>query len=164
MSLTPLVIGIGSYHGDDQVGWFVAQQLARRLRDKADVRQALSPMDILNWIEGARRLLICDACRGSGEPGTIRRWTWPAAELERLSWSGTHSLGLPETLALAEQLGHRLHQTIIWTVEADRAELNQPEPGQPLSHEVASAVLAVVEAIEDEINQGALSQPVANHA
>ena len=91
-----LVAGIGSPHGDDQAGWLVADRLTRELhRDDVAVRKATSPTELLNWLDGTERLIVCDACCGLGNAGDVRRWPWPHDELFNAAWSGTHDLPLP---------------------------------------------------------------------
>ena len=60
-------VGVGSSHGDDQVGWMVIQKLQEGSSgDSFDFRKAKSPADILDWIQDCERLVICDACHGLG--------------------------------------------------------------------------------------------------
>src|SRR5262245_40512606 len=132
---TPLIVGIGSHHGDDQVGWRVAEELERNLPPAAAVRLASTPADLLNWLDGIDLLLVCDGCRGSGAPGHARRWSWPNIVEERLTWSGTHNLGLIETLSLAERLGHLPFHVAVWTVEMKDTGIRGS-----MSAEVAAAV------------------------
>ncbi|HQU44748.1 MAG TPA: hydrogenase maturation protease [Pirellulales bacterium] len=131
MSVSTLIVGIGSPHGDDQIGWRVAERLAVEResacgasgpRPQADcnvtIRMASSPTDLLDWLEGVERLIICDACQAVGSPGTVHCWRWPEAPLARLRSSSSHDLSLAEVLTLAEELRSLPGEVIIWAVES----------------------------------------------
>lgn len=137
----PLIVGIGSHHADDAVGWLVAEDVARRVGDAAVVRAARCPADLLDWLPGMTRLLVCDGCRGSGPPGLVRRWTWPFAA-PALDWSGTHPLGLLEVISLADRLGKLPRDVDVWTVEVERNGADQA-----LSSSVVAAVPKAAAAI-----------------
>ncbi len=142
-----LIVGIGSPHGDDQAGWLVALGLASEIRPRdIDVRQASSPVQLLDWLSGIEQLVICDACRGLGGVGNVRRWDWPARELADAEWSGTHDFSVPAVLDLAESLGQRPRHVVIWTVEGNpRGAL------APLSPEVADAIPNMVQWIISDL-------------
>lgn len=131
-----LVCGIGSPHGDDQAGWEAARRLAALPLAGCTVVAARTPADLLNWLGVFRRWILCDACTGSGPVGTLRCWRWPAPELDRLSFAGTHQFTLPDVLRLAEAMGELPECVELWTVEADTS-VQSPA--------VASAVAALVD-------------------
>lgn len=130
-----LVVGVGSPHGDDQAGWRVAEALQRECIEGVNIRFARSPSDLLDWMEGVSNLVVIDACRGPSDVGSIHRWAWPAPEIARLTWSGTHDLGLPTVLELAERLGKLPKEVTIWSIHAGAAEAYSP-----LSEDVAAVV------------------------
>jgi hydrogenase maturation protease len=114
-----LLVGIGSPHGDDQLGWLVVDRVAACVKhDHLEIRRAASPTDLLDWLQDVERLVICDACRGLGRVGEVRRWNWPTSELPALAWSGTHDLSLPAVLMLAQRLGRLPEQVVVWAIEA----------------------------------------------
>jgi hydrogenase maturation protease len=157
-----LVVGIGSPHGDDQAGWLVAERLAddpgigtesvakgTKISNHPPgiiVRQAKSPSELLDWLDGMDRLVICDACRGLGRVGELRSWRWPDHELADVSWSGTHDLSLPAVLALADRLGRLPPRVTIWSVEG--ASIGALAAVSP---EVAEALPNLVEQIKNEL-------------
>lgn len=113
----PLVIGLGSFHGDDQAGWLVIDHLLSLGADDGSVRKAAHPADVLNWADAAARLTICDAGYPRGLPGRIGRWTWPHDCLESSRLCGTHDMPLGEILALGHHTGRCPEQVEIWTIE-----------------------------------------------
>ncbi|HVA44800.1 MAG TPA: hydrogenase maturation protease [Pirellulales bacterium] len=159
MSVTTLIVGLGSPHGDDQIGWRVAERLALEresacgasglrgpLAPQADctitIRTASSPADLLDWLEGVERLIVCDACQAVGSPGTVHCWRWPEAPLGRLRSSGSHDLSLAEVLTLAEELRSLPGEVIIWAVESRTCQC-----GAAMSAEAATAVAQTSEEI-----------------
>ncbi len=141
--LQQLIVGVGSPHGDDQAGWLVAERLAGQLASAGvSVRRARSPAELLDWLDQLERLIICDASRGLGRAGEVRRWTWPDAQLDSATWSGTHDLALPTVLELAGRLGRLPPQVLVWSVEA--AETGALAACSP-------AVAAVLPRLTDEI-------------
>lgn len=122
MDTETLIVGIGSAHGDDQIGWRVAERIEQGIGQAgARVRKARSPVELMDWLDGVQRLVICDACRGLGRVGQVQRWTWPAQNVVGATWSGTHDLPLPAVLQLAERLGRLPPEVIIWSMEAGPA-------------------------------------------
>lgn len=162
-----LLVGIGSPHGDDRLGWHVADALADRLhashkglpgghtaglnspvpeRSQVAIRKAGSPADVLDWMEGLDRLLICDACRSGGPPGFAYRWSWPDRAIERAHCSGTHDLGLAGVLELAQQLQRLPPAVVVWGVEAENLK-----PQDEFSAGVAARLAGIVNTIWSDL-------------
>ena len=138
MPAKTLFVGIGSPHGDDRLGWHVADALADRLQasetgfpggdsaglnapaslSQVAIRKAASPADVLDWLDGIERLIICDACRSGGQPGLAYRWTWPDRAIAQAHCTGSHDLGLANVLELAQRLQRLPQVVIVWGVEA----------------------------------------------
>jgi hydrogenase maturation protease len=135
-----LIVGVGSAHGDDQFGWRVAQRLKAELnRPRVQVRTALSPCDLFDWLDGVDQLILCDACQNLGTPGTVHAWRWPAAELSLEPSLGGHDLSLVTAVAMAEQLGRLPKDVLIVSVES-----TQHKPATEISPEIAAAVPSAV--------------------
>lgn len=103
MPIRPLVIGVGSPHGDDQAGWLVVGELQKRGWDMTEARQISQPIDLLDCLPTDRRLLLCDAA-GGPTPGNCRTWIWPMQLLPTRKRGGTHDLTLPDVLEYARGL------------------------------------------------------------
>lgn len=121
MSKQNLVVGIGSAQAGDSLGWQVAMRIQQRPTTNCDVRIALAPADILDWLESFQTVHICDACSGIASQPTIHRWRWPDAQVERLAWGGTHDLSLPAVLDLATTLGLAPAEFVLWGIEVPRS-------------------------------------------
>jgi len=117
-----LFAGIGSPHGDDRIGWLVADALDESMLPGVEVRQASTPSHVLDWLDGFDRLVICDACLRTG--GTdlpyLHRWTWPTLEVSSLRSANSHAFGLAQVLQLAERLGTLPQEVIVFGVEGER--------------------------------------------
>jgi hydrogenase maturation protease len=146
-----LFAGIGSPHGDDRIGWLVADALQNRMPSGLEIRQASTPSHLLDWLAGINRLVICDACiarinADRDESARLHRWEWPVAEVTMLRSAGSHAFGLPQVLQLAERLGTLPRQVIVFGIEGSSfdafAELS------PALHEEFDAV---VDCIADEL-------------
>lgn len=113
-----LFAGIGSPHGDDQIGWLVADQLRDVARKGVEIKQASTPSHLLDWLNGVDQLVICDAYLARTDGGqaekdaVLHRWEWPALQVASLRSAGSHAFGLPQVLELARQLG-KLPLTVV---------------------------------------------------
>lgn len=147
MSGKTLIVGLGSAHGDDRFGWQVAARLSEAPQAPGIViRQARSPAELLDWLEGIERLIVCDACENLGTPGRLHRWRWPAAELTRIRSSHSHDLALAAVLALAETL-----DCLPSAVEVLAAEGRTFGPAAPMSSEIESAASQAAEQLRAEL-------------
>jgi hydrogenase maturation protease len=140
------IVGIGSPHGDDQIGWLVADNLARRIASfgsrSITSRRGRSPAQILDWLEGAQRLVVIDACVGLGTPGQVIHFRWPAITFDRLRGGGSHDFSLWQTLTIAAQLQALPPVIDVWCVEG-----RQFESGQPLSASMSLAIAPAADVI-----------------
>jgi hydrogenase maturation protease len=121
-----LLIGIGSPTGDDRLGWRMAQCVAAAEVDGLQVRQAATPLDLLDWLEGVDRLVLCDACLGAGPVGSVHRWQWPEFPTTAVRWVGSHDGNLLAVCQLADSLGWLPSDTTLWGVEV-AAKAGMPE-------------------------------------
>jgi hydrogenase maturation protease len=150
---TDLFVGIGSPHGDDQVGWLVAEQLREHAScvDEILIRCAILPIDLVDWLDGIGHLYVCDACQIGALPGMLHRWDWSAAGRKEMVGSspfdnftvlrstGTHNCGLGEVLRLARKLDCLPSEVTVWGVEAV-----QFKPSNPLSGQLETALSQIV--------------------
>lgn len=137
-----LLVGLGSPHGDDAVGWQIAERINEAALPGVRVRNAATPLDMLDWLDGVETLVICDACQAAAAPGNMYHWRWPAKELSVLRAGGSHDFGLPAVLQLAERLGRLPSDVRIYGVSG-----RSFEPGKSLSKEVVVALPAICDRI-----------------
>jgi hydrogenase maturation protease len=142
MSGRRLFVGIGSPHGDDQVGWLVARRVAQLANQWIDVRFARTPIEVLDMLDAGdvTRLDLCDAVHCETAPGNLSHWKWPDERIARERFAGSHDLSLPAVLELAEALGRLPAEVCIWGIS-----IAPLRPFEELTPEVASAVPRVAE-------------------
>jgi hydrogenase maturation protease len=140
------VIGIGSTHGDDQIGWIAIDRLRASPPPGVSLHQVRGGIELLECLEGQKAAILIDTAAPAGLPGTIRSFVWPCPDLaEAAPWS-THGLGLVDALRLAETLGR-----IPRTVWIDTMEASQNAPGAAPSPEVLAQLDVLLEALRHRI-------------
>ena len=146
-----LLVGLGSPHGDDRLGWHIAELVESHDLSGLTIRRATSPSALIDWLEGVERLAICDACQGSGRAGTAHCWQWPDEALAPVRFRGSHDMGLAAVLGLADALGLLPARVTIWTIEGMAIRPVSLQLDSDLSPAVLAAVPALVEQIENEL-------------
>ncbi len=119
-----LLVGLGSHHGDDQVGWLLVEALGKHT--SFPVRLAAVPADLIHWLDGVDELFLCDACQGTKSIGSLHRWEYRAESqplegtlknVEVLRSTSSHHLSLAAVLELAQSLGLLPERVVIWAIE-----------------------------------------------
>lgn len=147
---TVLVLGLGNVllH-DEGAGVWVAESLRRRLARLATVtvlEGGTLGLDLLPRLDGVERLLLIDALRLGGAPGTIARLEGdevPAALDHKLS---THQIGIQDLLATASLLGRAVPHTVLLGVEPECLD-----PGTGFSAAVADALPRLEALVVEEL-------------
>src|SRR5262245_39058101 len=98
------IFAVGSPHGDDQIGWRALERLQSENIPGVQLTALVTPLGLLDHLQGCRAVVLLDACRGGSPPGSIVRLTWPFPTDECPSAS-SHGFGTVATIALAESLG-----------------------------------------------------------
>lgn len=146
------VVAIGSPHGDDQAAWQVAGLLRNRGEINADAVVISDPSHLLDYMDECDRLIIVDACHGSGPPGSVTRMDWPDERISRQRPHSTHGIGIDDTLRLAENLGRLPGKVVVFGIE-----LSQCDPNSTLTDAVKRAVcdaeLLILRELLSELNQ-----------
>lgn len=138
----PLVIGIGSHHGDDQAGWLIVDCLETLGYPRTRLYRALHPADLLDHLDPAQSLLVCDACQGASPVGTIQCLCWPNDSLETFCSRTTHDMSLPTVLDLAGRLRQCPTTVKIWSIAG-----REWSPGSLPGNEVRASAREVAETI-----------------
>jgi hydrogenase maturation protease len=146
----PVVIGIGNeYRRDDGVGPALVAALEERR--PTGVRLIVSDGEPARLIEdwaGASLAVVVDAvlCEPS-TPGEIHRTDLPGlAAVVHARPAGSHGLGIPDALRLAEALDRLPDRLIVYAVEATDVAF-----GTDLSAPVAAALPRLVTAVLTEL-------------
>ncbi|HSQ58677.1 MAG TPA: hydrogenase maturation protease [Gemmata sp.] len=112
------IVGLGSDHGDDRAGWEAIRRLADGLPSWIQLAEAADPLAIVGEMPEADSLIVIDACRGAGLPGSIHRFEWPETSLPICGSLSTHGLGLAAALQIAEELGRLPSRVVVFAIEA----------------------------------------------
>lgn len=147
LPLCSAVLGIGSPHGDDRVGWCTIQSLRSSLDSAILLREIASPAQILDHLEGVNKLILVDGCRCGRPLGTLLRFRWPHAALQHCRAASSHALGLVEAITLAETLGRLPDEVIIVLME-----IGEAEPGKELSAIVQEALPELEAVVKETLN------------
>ena len=141
----PLLIGVGNPdRGDDGAGRAVARRLLEGAHPGLDVRECAGEATALMeaWA-GSDDVVLVDACRGAGPPGSVHRiGPDESARLAALRHASSHSLGVAAAIGLARALGTLPRRLLVYAIEARDSAL-----GAGLSPEVERAVEEVVAAV-----------------
>lgn len=137
-----VVIGVGNPdRGDDGAGRAVARRVAARNDCAFEVREGSGEATALMsaWT-GFDDVVLVDACRGAGPPGSVHRIGPDEAErVGTLQHASTHSLGVAAAIGLSRALGTLPARLVIYAIEAGHSR-----EGEGLSPEVDQAVHEVV--------------------
>ncbi|MEZ6132472.1 MAG: hydrogenase maturation protease [Planctomycetaceae bacterium] len=141
------LIAIGSHHGDDQIGWVIADCLLQRHGRICDIRKATVPMDVLNWLDGVHTLHIVDACQGPHDNGHLHRWEWGELPVfcDTMLHTGSHDFDVLAVLRLAERLHKLPAHVVIWGIQG-----NHFGPLDSLSVTIVQRLPEIVETIANE--------------
>lgn len=143
------IIGLGSAHGDDRVGWELVRLLesepsaaaAWRLRACATVGG-----ELLEFWKDAELAIIVDAMRSAAPPGTLQCFELhPRNELSAVTAVqavSSHGLDLPDLIELAEALDSLPRRLVLIGVEIAACA-----PFEPLSVQVRTALPDLVRAV-----------------
>jgi hydrogenase maturation protease len=147
--LTTRVIGMGAEdRGDDAAGLLVARLLRALAPAGVEVHESAGDAGgLLGLLEGAERVVLVDAARGGGAPGTAEPTAIGAAL--RPPVRSTHGLGLVEALGVASAPGILPPVVSVYVVHGRRFEPGPPTP------EVAAGITAAAELIllRDELGR-----------
>jgi hydrogenase maturation protease len=147
-----LILGVGNLlKGDDGVGLHIADLLRNEgLGDTVDIKDGVSGLDILGEIAGYDKVIIIDAIKTNGQPGTI--YTFSLNELRKQDAEhsfSSHNLNLPSLIQLGEKIypGKIPDDIIIIAIEAqDISTLSET-----CTREIEKAIPQVIEMIKGSL-------------
>ena len=146
-----LVIGVGQRdRGDDAVGPAIAQRAAGLLPAGVTVLERAEPAALIDTWAGAALVVVTDAVRSGGQPGTVHILHACHGPLPLGTGAGsTHGLGLAEVIELGRVLGRLPPDLVVVGVEAGQFRL-----GEPMSPAVASSVELAARAVAEVVSTG----------
>jgi hydrogenase maturation protease len=141
------VVGLGTPAGDDRAGWAVVELLRGALPHDTRADTTNDPLQVLDAPPGCETLIVIDACRGAGRPGTVHRFVWPDPRVSATHGVSSHGVGLAAALELGAALEQRVPRVVVFAVEG-RAD----DPGGGLSAEVEAALPELVARVLGEVS------------
>ena len=139
-----VVVGFGNILlKDDGIGVHVIQNmdslLGKSARDYRLIDGGTCPDVLLHLPEEMNTLIVVDAVKGGGEPGTIYQFCPDDIEFKGASLTSLHQLGLREGLESMKLLGKYPERVIIIGIEAKKIDW-----GLQLSPELEKAIPKVI--------------------
>ncbi len=147
-----LVLGVGNLLlGDEGVGIHVIQKLQQAEILPPDVRLVdggTGGFDLLYYLERAEKIIIVDAMRGGGQPGSVYRLTLQDLRFAQEDPVSLHQIGLREILGWLRGVKTEKAVTIIG-VEPETVDYSLE-----LSAAVRSRLPEAIRLVLEELNQG----------
>jgi len=147
---TTLVMGVGNLlRGDDGFGVTVLEAVSKRdVPEHVELLDAgTSIIDLMEELNGRRKVVVIDAVRGGQPPGTLYRFSPEDVAAEAVPADSLHQVGLLDTLRLAELVDCRPDEVVIIGVQPEDTGLKIG-----LTEAVAAAVARATEMVMTEIN------------
>ena len=146
-----VVLGVGNLLlSDEGVGVHVANKLMEMdLPPEVDVVEGgTDGFRLMNVVTGAARLIVVDAVKGGGPPGSIYRFDIEDAPTYPDEYkTSVHQIGILEVVHLSELIGEAPETTIIGV------EPKSLEMGMELSPEVKAKLSRIIELVLEEVNR-----------
>jgi len=142
-----LIIGVGNLIlRDEGIGVHAVRALERKtLPPQVEVIDGgTATIELLPAIQAAERIIVIDALRGGGLPGTIYRVSPEDLMVDAERLLSLHQVGLLEVLGMARQLGGNPEVVIIGVEPKEIAW------GMELTPEVETKLPKVIEAVLSE--------------
>ena len=152
-----VILGVGNLLlSDEGVGVHVANRLLE-MELPAGVRVIEGGTDgfrLMNVVSGADRVIVVDAVKGGGEPGSIYRFDIEDAPSSPETFkTSVHQIGVLEVIHFSEFLGKPPQVTIIGV------EPKSMEMSMELSPEIQEKLPRVIELVLEEVNKSLSESP-----
>ena len=146
-----VVVGFGNILlKDEGIGVHVIQNMdslpRKSVREYLLIDGGACPDVLFHLPEEISTLIVVDAVKGGGEPGTVYRFTPTDIEFERASITSLHQLGLREGLGMMKFLGKYPERVIIMGVEPKEIDW-----GLKISPELEKIIPQVTLLLQQEI-------------
>lgn len=147
MSGKTLIVGMGNLlYRDEGIGVHIIQEM-RKMKLPSHIELldiGTSTMDLISYLKEVKKLIVIDAMRAGGKPGTIYKCK-PGDLLPKGEGPiSLHEIGLLETLNMTKKLGMEI-ETVIVGVEPEIMDW-----GMELTEEVKNKIPLIIEAVLQE--------------
>jgi hydrogenase maturation protease len=142
-----LIVGIGNLLcRDEGIGVHIIQEMKNmKLPEHIELLDiGTSTMDLISFLEGVKKLIVIDAMKAGGAPGTIYKCKPEDLLPEEEGPISLHEIGLLETLNMAKKMCMEINTVVIGV------EPKVFDWGMELSEEVKSKIPTIIEAVLKE--------------
>jgi hydrogenase maturation protease len=151
-SHTTLILGVGNILlGDEGIGVRVVEAM-KDMDTPGDVELldgGTASLDLLQILDGRKKVIIIDAVQGGEEPGTLYRFTPGDIRANRPVSTSLHQVGLLETLSTLELSGNPPRDITIFGIEPENLDWSLE-----LSPGIAALIPRIIELVLDDIRTG----------
>jgi hydrogenase maturation protease len=145
-----LVLGIGNILlKDEGIGVHVIDKLKQMsLPDNVEVLDGgTAGLDLVDFIEGYRKLIVIDAVNAGGKPGTLYRLTEENLDIKPKAISSFHEIDFLDALYMSELVNSRPEEIVVIGVEP-----KDMSGGLGLSPEIEERIPKIIEVVMKELN------------
>jgi hydrogenase maturation protease len=142
-----LVVGMGNLiYRDEGIGVHIIQEMEKmKLPSHIELLDiGTSTMDLISYMKEVKKLIVIDAMRAGGKPGTIYKCKPEDLLPKDEGPISLHEIGLLETLNMTKKLGVEI-ETIIVGVEPETMDW-----GTELTESVKNKIPMIIEAVLKE--------------
>ena len=134
-------------YGDEGIGVHVIQEMENReLPNHVELLDiGTSTMDLFSYLEGTRKVIVIDAMKAGGNPGSIYRCKPEDLIPKDERPISLHEIGLLESLAMAKKTGMEI-ETVVIGVEPKVMDW-----GVELSEEVKDKIPLIIDVVLKEV-------------
>jgi hydrogenase maturation protease len=139
-----LIVGMGNLiYQDEGIGVHVVQEMKKmELSGHIELLDiGTSTMDLIAYLGGVKKLVVIDAMKAGGKPGTVYKCKPEDLIPEGEESVSLHEIGLIETLTMAKKMGREI-ETVIIGVEPEVMDW-----GMELTKEVEKMIPSIIEAV-----------------
>ena len=143
-----LVVGMGNLlYRDEGIGVHVVQEMEKmELPEHIEVLDiGTSTMDLISYLKGVEKLIVIDAMKAGGDPGTVYKCKPEDLLPKDEGPISLHEIGLLETLNMAKKMEMEI-ETVIIGVEPKVFDW-----GIELTEEVKNRIPFIIEAVLKEV-------------
>jgi hydrogenase maturation protease len=143
-----LVVGMGNLlYRDEGIGVHVAQEMEKmELPEQIELLDiGTSTMDLISYLKGVKKLIVIDAMKAGGDPGTVYKCKPEDLLPKDEGPISLHEIGLLETLNMAKKMEMEI-ETVIIGVEPKVFDW-----GIELTEEVKNRIPSIIEAVLKEV-------------
>jgi hydrogenase maturation protease len=143
-----LVVGMGNLlYRDESIGVHVAQEMEKmELPEQIELLDiGTSTMDLISYLKGVKKLIVIDAMKAGGDPGTVYKCKPEDLLPKDEGPISLHEIGLLETLNMAKKMEMEI-ETVIIGVEPKVFDW-----GIELTEEVKNRIPFIIDVVLKEV-------------